>query len=346
MHVHGVIQEIRTTALSQGYDVKSRLILSPDPAELERNMEELQKNVNMQPTNIPVYDQFMNMLSLEVISNTRKHQDCWTHILANNSTRKNDSDLHMVIEDDTFLLPYSKDHLVQLLKMLRAPGCPEWDMIFLGLANNNHNTNTQSLLDVRAISPVLPAKESYLIRPGIIEQCKSLFQILRFPMRIQLSHWLHTTPSVKAMHPTKRVFLDGSKLGVMPSAVHPNNALVFNKEYMELFEIHRKPREDIEKNMHIVLKIYSMVSSMNSCDVCHLMGNIYAKVGKVDEAKQMYMTALKLLMSHGIGVRSHSETYQNLVQLHQNMQADIPSIVCRPSKYEDPMMATSDKMVA
>lgn len=335
MHIHGVIQNIRTIALACGYDVHVRLIMSPDPHELQGQLEELQKIVNYDPVNHEIYDGLRQILSTEIISNMKKHHDAWKRIAEH---ADDTNDLHLVLEDDVFMIPQSTDHLSKLFKVLRASK-ESWDFVFPGISANDDSSVDQQLKPLRELAEVLPCKESYFVRPSIAKRCLSEWTVLRYTLRFQLSYWFYKNPWVKTMYVSKRVFLDGSKLGVMPSAVHPNNILVMNKEFMDLYKFWRMEKDDIKKNWGMIQKIYDSVTSMNSPDMMQIFGQILLKTGKLRDAKKLFLQAISNLETHNCPVRSQSELYQSLISLHEHMQDDLQEITRKPSKYEDPAMA-------
>jgi tetratricopeptide (TPR) repeat protein len=161
-------------------------------------------------------------------------------------------------------------------------------------------------------------------------------------MRIQWSYWFSQNPDVKVCIPSKRIFLDASKLGIMPSSIHANNMLIFNREFVELTKIAALQEKDLKTKMKEAEQLYTAVLHMNSPDVMSVYGGILMKSGKLNEAKIMFMNALEILKVHNCKVNSAGDLYQNLINIHEKLQTDVAKITSQPSIYDDKDMAKAD----
>jgi GR25 family glycosyltransferase involved in LPS biosynthesis len=340
MHIHGVVQNVRLAALAEKYDVNVRLVLTPDASHIQEKLQEIAQNeINYDPVNIPIYDQYRLLLSPEMISNTKKHLHAWQQIA--NMKDASPDDLFLVLEDDTYTINESIENFRSLLKGIR--GSP-WDIIMLGLTTNENQSN-MALRDLSDITEVLPCKDSYFINQATARKSYEDWKQNKFIMRVQWSYWFSQNKEVKVRVPSKRVFLDASKLGVMPSSIHANNMLIYNREYVNLAQLAALPEKDLKLRYKEAEKLYSQVSQLNSPDVMSVYGMILRKCGYLMEAKRVFLHAMEILKMHHCPVRSQSDLYQQLVNMHEKMQTDIEPITANPSMYENEEMAKPDTVL-
>lgn len=341
MNIHGVVQNVRLAALAEKYDVNVRLVLTPDASHIRENLQEITQNeINYDPVNDPLYDQFRSILTTEMISNTKKHLRAWQQIAQMKDAKPDD--LFLVLEDDTYAMNEAIENFRSLLRNIRSA---PWDVIILGLTTNE-TASQVGLRNLADISPVLPSKESYLITQETADKCCKDWKKHKFIMRIQWSHWFSQNQDVKVRVPSKRIFVDASKLGIMPSSIHANNMLVFNREYVELAKLAGLPENDLKPKCKEAEKLYSMVSQLNSPDIMTAYGIVLSKCGRWMEAKKLFLQAIEILKVHHCPVQSHGDLYQHLVKIHEKMQTDLEKIMSKPSMYETIDMASPDTLVS
>lgn len=336
INVHGHIQTIRTKAMTLGYRVKPYLILKPDSAEVESKVEELQKLVSYEPVGDPVFDSQRQALGVEVISNGLKHKEAWTRI----TELAAEDDICMVLEDDLFVVKNGIENLEHVLKNVATN--PEWDMVFLGITDND--TGTRPGLKKFSEFPikVLPSKESYLIRPSAAKKLiADVTDKIRFSLRIQLSYFFAIHPEFRVFYSTARCFLDGSKLGLFPSTIHSNNILLYNREFMELLQYVQDPSR-IPQEIGRIQQIFQAVLHLNNPDLMHLYGVILYKFGKIKESEQVLLQAIREMKTQNGIINARSDLMNNMIQIFRHRQEDIPDLLKKPSKYSDPIMASSD----
>lgn len=329
--LHGTLQTIRTTAQSAGYDVRIVMILKHDPEDLYPRLADLQKNTKYDPVGIPEFDRRIAVLSLDIISNIEKHRDAWARI-TEQATKEGASkdDLYMVIEDDTLVMPDCVQNLADLFGALKEN--PAWDMVFCGISDPDPAAASapMALKPTRAIVDILPCKEAYFVRPATAMQLRDKTEQYTFSARMFLSFMIHTHPMIRSMHPTRRVTLEGSKLGFFPSTLHPNNMLILNREYMTMFEMMQKPEAP---NLAEVVATYDKISSLRSPDALHLLGVLFFRMGMYKDAEKILIDALEELRKQQGFLNNQSDVMNNLIQVYQRMQPDLQECAKLPSKY-------------
>lgn len=347
--LENVIQLLKITAQKCGYKPEVALIIAPDPAALQNQLETLQTKVSYDPTENPEFDKFTQILSLEMISNIEKHKEALKKIANARST--NAGDLYMVIEDDVVILRDCIENLEDLLKMNHAD--LDWDFISMGISKTVDKTEKQALETINMLdsnSRVLPSKEAYLIRKSVATKLLPDFETYKFTYRVQLS-WLLSkganagagVSAFKVMFPRKRTTIDGSKLGLFPSSIHSNNILTFNTEYMQLYAFLSKTKEEIVANMPAIDNLYKTTKGLHSCDFSHIYGLIKIKADDLVTGELLLMEAVEQVkQSQGL-LNSRSDLANNLVEIYQHIQRDIPEIFSKPSKYSSACASASAK---
>lgn len=345
IRIHGYIQQLRIAAMSKGFEVKPILVLSPDPTDIGQRMNEVQSKITYDAINDTEFDGQRQMLTTEILSNLEKHKDAWRRI-AEVSADVAKHALFMIMEDDSILLPESIPNFVSLLDLLSAPVEP-WDIVVTGIAqpqNPAAHEVPQSLVPLANIgTSIIPCKDSYFIQQNTAARFLETLnnEKYRYSARVQLSWLIHkvANPVIRAFHPANRITLDGSKIGVCPSALHPNNVLIFNREYMELMSYLQKDQKTIKTALPQIRSIFKGIQHLQSPDIMHLYGVLLFKAGNIGEAEEMMSEAMMIMKAHSGVLNSRSDLMNNLIQIYQHLQPDLPSLVAEKSVYDDEAMA-------
>lgn len=335
MRLHGTIQQLRTSAIAKGYEVRPILVLNHDASEINAKINDLQSLVTYDPVGDPDFDNQRQMLSVEVISNIEKHKDAWKRIYETESS--NPGDLFMVMEDDSFILPEGINNFTELLENM-----PKWsyDILFTGISDpNNKPEDPMSPLPLfQTIRRILPSKESYFVKQQTAKRMLDMMDKYRYPMRIQMSYILQKS-DFRVVHPNKRIILDGTKLGIFPSSIHPTNVLSYNREYMDMFQYISKTNNEVEKDLSVIRGIYKTVQHLSNPDIMHLYGVLLFKAGKVMDAEEILVDAVQNMHQQQGLLNSRSDLMTNLINVYKHMQRDLPDLLASKSAYDDPLVA-------
>lgn len=349
---HDLLQKLRVVAIKCGYHVKIRLIIKPDvneiqdlikkttpPAQQQNDSNqpppdtrsEFEKRVQYIQTGDPDFDNNRTMFSMEMISNFEKHRAAWKHIVEG---PHEEGDLHMIIEDDSYLLP---DGIDTWKTILNSHSEVDWDLMILGLA---HLESKETFTDIRKFLKVLPSKDAYLITPDV---AKKLYadDKFRYILRIQLSQYIYANKEIRVVCPNKRFLLDGSKLGISPSSVHTNNLLIFNNEYVTMLKGYQQQNIN-DKTMREITAAYKSVEHINSPEVTFIMAKIQEKLGNLETAKELCEKAFKQMKAAQGIVNGRSDIVSTVVDICAKHQPDIPKIKSKPSKYNHADASKSD----
>lgn len=331
--LHGTMQTIRQALQEVGVGTKITMVLKPEASDVQAVLSDYSARIKYESVQDAEFDKLSAVLSTEELSNYEKHRDAWRRMLADKEKMKAD-DLCMVVEDDMFLVPNCEKHFVALCQKLVAGGAQAdaWDFVTLSLSDlATPESDPVSLLPLAKAGRVLPSKEAYLIHPRICPLMLEQTETIRFSMRIQLSWIIATQARIRAMYPTHRIFLDGSKLGLFPSTLHHNNMLVYNQEYMELFAYMSKDGAEIPIDQ--VNETWKKIAHIQNPDLMHLVGVLYYKKGMYKESEEMLLNAVTEMKKQGGILNNRSDLLNNLVNMYEKMQTDLPSIMTQPSKY-------------
>mgnify|MGYP003346399314 FL=1 len=304
--------------------IKTQFILQHDPDEIQSKIDELNKLVSYDPINDDDFDKQRYMLSVQLISNIEKHKQAWK--LIQNMPSNN---LNLIIEDDAILLPECISNFDEFLNI----NDNNWDMIILGLSVNIPSQDSNNFINFRNILKILPSKEAYCLKPSTAKLFLEQSQNYKFTLRLSLSYLIKTNPELKIVFPKKRLFIDGSKLGIVPSSIHPTNVLVFNNEYIQMHQYIHKSPEDIKKNFNEIQKLYRIVENLHNPDIMHLYGVLLKKINRLEEAEEILIEGIQELKKQQGFLNNQSEILNNLVDIYKYMQKDINTIDIKNAKY-------------
>lgn len=324
--LHGTIQAIRESASQKGYTFRSILVLNPDPPSLQNKVQQLSERVKYDKTGYDELDAASSILNLEEISNYEKHREVWRRI----QTEVTDpNDICLVIEDDTIFIP---EFVKNFEAFLENPRSKDWDVYFMGVSTSVSSESGRMIMPIVDVMRIIPSKCAYALRPvpSVLRVLLDETEVIRFNMRIQLSYIFQKRRDLRGVVSTRQCFMEGSKVGLFPSTLHSHNVLIFNQEYMELF----KMLQSNQLNESAATNLYERVKHIQSPDLLHVYGVILFKCGKIKEAAQHLKTAIEWIqLQHGF-LSPQSELLNNVINMHEHMQWDLPQYLSTPSKYD------------
>jgi hypothetical protein len=277
--------------------------------------------IKYDPVNVPQFDKTIDILTIEQLSNLEKHRDAWRRIAS-----LPPSDTFMIIEDDAFVVPECDKHIQELFKMDPTTA---YDICVMGLSDANTSYPELTLLDLRGVGTLLPSKDSYLVNHATAKLFLEATETITFMPRIQISYIVHSHPEIKARYPSARMMLEGSKLGLYTSSLHPNNTLIYNQEYMELWEYMSKDVVPVKE----IRNIYKKIEHIRNPDIMHLYGVLLYKGKEVDEAVAVMKEAVdEMGKQHGV-LTHRSDLLNNYINIHEFVQPELIESSSKPSRY-------------
>lgn len=270
------------------------------------------------------YNDFIEMLNTSQISNYEKHRELYKII-----KDKDDTSLHMIIEDDVLVSSNYLNNIEEFLKYVKDDNNNIWDMLFLSL--NTINSDEQ-IVDYRKVYNKLVTKCCYLIKPKI---CKKLYNDtnkFKLTIRNTLSKYITDNQDLNVYFFNKVTFIEGSKLGLFPSTTNNINYLCFNNEYIELVKIYNKElltNEDILKSE----ELFKQTENLNSSDINNIMGMIHNKNKNYKDAKRYFTKAFELHKKNFGYLQKNSIILNNAIDIFKYEQDMLEECIKAKPKY-------------
>lgn len=332
-NMNNTLKILRMSCDTIGMKFRSVLITKPNIETLQKELNELNAKVKYEKINDPDFDNRMGMLSIEQISNIYKHKEAWTRI----SQDEDENIIPMVIEDDAFIMGDFMNNIMEFLQSLPfvfMSSKRQWDICFLGNTQRMETNQTNRLIysPIREVTKILPSKESYVITPNIIRRLLNSLDTLRYIMRIHLSWFLHTNQDIRSVFPTKPLMLDGSKIGICASTIHPMNPLILNREFMDLWNLQGKADATVSQ----IQSLYKKIEHLKSPDVLHLYGKLMVEKKLYMDADDAFLEAIKLTRNQNGLLNPGSQLLHDTIANCKYLQRDIQEYKKKPSIYTEP----------
>ena len=253
------------------------------------------------------------------ISNCLKHMDAINQI----SKSSSDDDINIIVEDDVIFDNTAEVLLSEFIKKRKylSDNNGMYDIVFLGLPGQQQSDPSEKTLDTVLIEDVkvLPCCDSYFISKSCAKSLSQNYIPLKFPNNIHLSY-LITKHSFKVGRTVPNIMADGSKVGLTSSSISPNNILVFNSSYKQIYKILDKPSPTVD-DISTVEKLLKENSLKTSPDFVFLEGLFYLRTKRYMEAKTQFDKALTIYESELSPLSSQSAIIQNYVDLCKYIQS-------------------------
>jgi tetratricopeptide (TPR) repeat protein len=303
-----------------------KVITEFEPNEI--NGEIIQKTVNYTPfkeedtlkddnktTSLTFYNQFLKNMHLFQLSSTLKHNKALEYIMKNSK----DTDINIVLEDDVI---YEERMFMMLEKIINSLPS-DYDIVFLGMPTNKQikDRNTISYQNISEVFRVLPFCDSYIISTEAAKKLYENYLPVKFSNNIQLSYLIEKL-NLKPVLSLPAIFIDGSKFGMFLSTLTPNNALIFNNDYLQVKQIldTKKDSPLSDEEIDKITKICDQTPIKNHPDFMYVKAQFLTKQEKYNEAKDVYAEALKIYQSNSSVVNHESLFLKDYIRLHKNLQ--------------------------
>jgi len=326
--MNNTLKTLKMACHARGVILKPIMVTKPNAQELQNDINALQERVKYEKTGDPDFDNRMHMLSIEMLSNSEKHVAVWKSIL-------NDTDANtvsLIMEDDAYIIPEFTENLLELLTILPTEK-NKWDICFLGTTKQNDAAHKEiTFSTTRDICKILPSKETYIITQNTVKRLLKSMENIRYTLRTHLSWFLHCNQDIRSVFASKPMFLDGSKIGICTSTIHPMNPLVINREFMELWNIQNK----LEVPFTDIKSLYKKIEHIRSPDAMHLYGRLLVERKKYDEAEEVFLSAVKIMREQNGVLGPSSQLLNDAISNYKNLQNNLEELQQKSSKYTEP----------
>ena len=240
--------------------------------------------------------------------------------------KEGDTHYYMCIEDDCVFL---QQFLGNLERFFENISVDKWDILFLCICQSEERADLE-YCDTRPLFKILQSKDCYMINSDTAKKLLPALEKMHMTYREQLSDWIDKNPEIISKYPTKRVCVEGSKVGIVPSSVNNNNVLIYNREYLKLLNmvIGKEPLDINEAK-----NIYTLSRHLNSPDIIHMYSVLLFKIDKLSEAKQHFMEAVNQSLIQNGKLDKNSELLNNAINICGLYQPDRDVYRQTPSKY-------------
>lgn len=284
------------------------VIASNDPSDIElTTIQQIIDYSVLNESHLQVFNQFIKNLHINQLSNTLKHVDALHKI-----TEQPNDDLHLVLEDDMLFGDDVCKNLDDIIsKYKKEP------IVFLGLPTKSDSTD----IDIQPTSnnfQLVPLVDSYIINYETAKLFKENFFPIKYSTMFQYNYIMKKL-NIDSYQSNKNIFINGSKYGMFVSSLNPNNALVFNKDYVTVMEILNKDiLSDDDKKIVEKLRTDSPINS--SPDFLYLIAKYLTKESRFTEAEQVYKQSYDLLVVNNGIINHESALLKDYIRLFKNLQ--------------------------
>jgi hypothetical protein len=295
----------------KGHTVSIINVLNPTLEEIEINLAEYNKSINLNSDEITdeEFKKLQSKFNLAQLSNLYKHRNAYESI-KNSKTKHN-----LIIEDDVILLPEYTPNFEMFMGKLSTF---EYDILLACISNNDENEP----MDIAISSvyfKVLISKCAYFITPTTAQKLYDYLDVVRFPLKLSLSKFIFDNKSeICSYILNKHTFLEGSKLGIFTTSINSNNFLLQNIHFIRLIEMLNNNETNIKK-----IEEHYNAYGKNNPDFLHILGLIYFKNNKFKEAAETLKMAIINYKNEEGYMIQNNELLNNAINIYQHYQDDI-----------------------
>jgi len=291
-----------------------KVITSHEPSDI--TSESIHKLVNYDaPTeeHLKLFTPFTKNLHVNQLSQTLKHMEALTQ-----TSNQKDDTWALILEDDAV---YQQNTVCDSLDKIADEMHPSHEIIFLGMPQTS---STAAISEVnRQEFHLVPLVENYLVHKTSAKKLLNAFTPIKYTCNVQYNYVLAKT-EVKCHQASSNIVVNGSKYGGFVSSVNPCNPLIFNREYMTMFEICKKIEQgatitaEIEKEFNTQVK--TIGSLKENPDFQYIIAKFMMLSGKYKPAKFILEKSLEGLENNHAVVNHESWVLRDLIRIHKHLQ--------------------------
>ena len=332
--INSSVSLVKDICQQKNIEMKLHVITEPSKVYINTNISAFNSRVNYDKfaDTASIYNDLIMPLNACQISNFEKHRYIYK-LIAGTKASVDDKvkDIHMIMEDDIIILKDHIENISALIDDLNAGGeDDDWDILFNCL---NVVNNPEKFIDINKLYNIIISKACYIIKNA--EMCEKLYNAtntFKLNLKLTLSKFLKDH-NYTAMSYNKITFIEGSKLGLYPSSVNPNNYLFLNNNYIALKQIAEK-KELTDDDMKNAEKIYKESQNISSIDIQGLMGTIYQNYKDYKKAKEYMSASLSALKKcKGYSIMKNNEILNNTINIYQYDQDMLKECAAVKPKY-------------
>lgn len=335
--INSVVSLVKDICQEKNIEMKLHVITEPSKDYVNTHITAFNSRVNYDKfaDTASIYNNLIMPLNACQISNFEKHRYIYK-LIRDNNAKADDADaatikeFHLIMEDDVILLKDHISNISELIDDLNADAADDWDILFNCL---NVVNSPEKFININQLYNIIISKSCYIIKNA--EMCEKLYDAtntFKLNIKITLSKFLKDN-NYTAMSYNKITFIEGSKLGLYPSSVNPNNYLFLNNNYITLKQLSEK-KELTDEDIRNAEKIYADSQNIPSIDIQGLMGTIYLNYKDYKKAKEyMNLSLNNLKKCKGYSIMKNNELLNNTINIYKYEQDMLKECLAVKPKY-------------
>lgn len=274
------------------------------------------------PKNPVDFNKMLRPISLPCLSNTMKHYKALCNI---RDEEDNDNEYNLVVEDDVCFSDNVGEQLLGLLKSLPQLKPEGWDVIFFGFPHPTPEGAPQelTLTATNDVYRVFPGCDSYLVSKAGATRLANAFLPIKLVTNAHLS-LVAAQNDVAAYMCSPNLFVEGSKLGVYVSCLNPNNMLLYNNNYKDMFQLVQGKNAYTEEDRAAFDKLWDENRFRQHPDVMYLKGLYKMKDRQFKEAGEVFGEVFDLYKKNECPLNKDSVFLNNYIELFKVLQENLP----------------------
>jgi tetratricopeptide (TPR) repeat protein len=330
--INSAITLIKEICQQKNIEAKIHIVTEPGKDYVNTHIATFNARVNYDKFgDNSIYNDLIMPLNVCQISNFEKHRYIYKLILDDAATAAADDGtvMNLIMEDDIVVLKDYINNIVELIGDLNPED--DWDILFTCL---NIVDNPEKFLDINKLYNIIISKACYIIKSR--QLCEKLYEAtntFKLNIKLTLSKFVKDN-NYKALSYNRITFIEGSKLGIHPTSVNPNNYLFLNNNYIALKRLADK-KDITEGEIKDAEKIYGESHNIPSVDIQNLMGIIYLNYKDYKKAKEYMCAALNgLKKCKGYSIMKNNEILNNTINIYK-YEKDMSNneVISAKSKY-------------
>jgi GR25 family glycosyltransferase involved in LPS biosynthesis len=211
---------------SKKYSFISEFISEYDPENIK--VENISSLFSIEKTGNETFDRFANNLTLGQVSNALKHATA----IQKASLSAN---ISIILEDDVLYQDDIMPVIEDAIEKFSQDKSVTFSMLGMPSKVAVVQTSPISFIDSSQQHPILPACDSYIMKPETASVLAQQIFPIKFIYNIHLS-WIMTKTKIPLHMTNRNIFVDGSKYGAFLCSLDTNSILPFNMDFITIYQ--------------------------------------------------------------------------------------------------------------
>tara|TARA_B100000795_G_scaffold268556_1_gene255753 strand:- start:5384 stop:6412 length:1029 start_codon:yes stop_codon:yes gene_type:complete len=306
-NINATIEALKAICDKINFSFALNIINTPDSKDIDKNIKEYNNRVDYSkyPEDCD-YNNYITALNCYQISNNEKQREAHKRIIEHDKNCIEKNNLYLILEDDVIISKLYLDNISNLLLKINEK---EWDILLISLNTINDKND---FIDYKTVFRKILSKSCYFIKPKICEKLYEEMKIFKLRYRHLLCKFINDNDN-NILFYNKNTFIEGTKLGLYPTSINPNNYLCFNNNYIQISKIYTDnniTKQDIQN-----AEEYLKHNEFDSPDIFHIMSLLYEKSNDYYNAKVYSNNALESTKNNEGYLQKNSEILNHAIEI-------------------------------